>query len=103
MTQIVENWARLAGRVEAWDPPADPDGMGTLTLRVETVSDIPRQEGATYKNLLQGTEGRSIRILVPTPVARVTPAVGERMEIDVRRGRAPEHVFARPSPFGPRR
>jgi len=98
MTQIVENWARLSGWVEAWDPPADPDGIGTLTLRVETVSDIP-----TYKNLLKGTEGRSLRILVPTPVVRGTPAVGERMEIDVRRGRAPDHVFARQSPFGPRR
>jgi hypothetical protein len=100
MTQIAENWARIAGRVEAWDPPAERDGSGTLTVRVESVSDIPREKGAAYKNLLKGDEGRSLRVLVPAAIAtRLKPAVGERVEFDVRRGRSPNHVFARPEPF----
>ena len=101
MTQIVENWARIAGQVEAWDPPAEADGMGTLTLRVEKVSDIPRQEGGTYKNLLKGTEGQSLRIQMPAAGSRGIPPIDERLELDVRRGRSPDHVFARPSPFPP--
>jgi hypothetical protein len=102
MTQIVENWARIAGRVEAWEPPAESGGMGTLTVRVETVSDIPRhQEAGTYKNLLKGTEGQSLRIQLPAAGSRGIPPVGERLELDVRRGRSPDHVFARPSPFPP--
>ena len=102
MTQIVENWARIAGRVEAWEPPAEPGGMGTLMLRVETVRDVPRQEeDGTYKNLLRGTEGQSLRIQVPAAGSRGIPPVGERLELDVRRGRSPDHLFARPSPFPP--
>jgi hypothetical protein len=52
--------------------------------------------------LLNGDEGRSLRVLVPAAAAsRLQPAVGERIELDVRRGRSPDHVFARPQPFGP--
>jgi hypothetical protein len=102
MTQIAENWARISGRVEAWDPPTEPDGSGTLTVRIERVSDIPREKGAAYKNLLKGDQGRSLRVLIPAAaVSRLKPAVGERVELDVRRGRSPDHVFARPEPFGP--
>ena len=100
MTQIVENWARVVGRVEAWDPPAAPDGLGTLRVRVETISDIPRERGTTYKNLLKGDQGRSLRILVPAAAApRLNLVVGEPIQIDVRRGRSQDHVFARAEPF----
>jgi hypothetical protein len=100
VTRIVENWARVTGRVEAWEPPAEPDGLGTLRLRVESVSDVPRDRGAAYKNLLKGDEGRSLRILVPgEAVPQLTLGVGERIHVDVRRGRSPDHVFARPQPF----
>jgi hypothetical protein len=100
MSQIVENWARVTGRVEAWEPPTEPDGVGTLRLRVETVSDIPRERGAAYKNLLKGDEGRSLRILVPVAaVPGLTPVAGKRIHVDVRRGRSPDQVFARPEPF----
>jgi len=101
MTQISENWARIAGRVEAWDPPAQANGSGTLTVRVEKVSDIPRENGAAYANLLKGNEGRSLRIVIPAAIAaRLKPKFDERVEFDVRRGRSSDHVFARPEPLG---
>jgi hypothetical protein len=100
MTQIVENWARVTGRVEAWDPPAEAGGFGTLTLRVEHVSDIARPRGAPFRNLLKGDEGRCLRIHVPAAaVPRLTLSVGTRIHLDVRRGRSPDHVFARPESF----
>jgi len=101
MSQITENWARVAGRVEAWDPPAEPGGLGTLKLRVESVRDIPRGRGATYKNLLKADEGSSLRILVPAAAAPgLGLVVGQHVDLDVRRGRSLDHVFARPEPFG---
>ena len=100
MTQIVENWARIVGRVEGWDPPAEPDAPGTLIVRVEQVSDIPRENGAAYNNLLKGNEGQSLRILIPAAVAaRLKPRPDERVKFDVRRGRSSDHVFARPEPL----
>jgi hypothetical protein len=102
MSQVTENWARVAGRVEAWDPPAEPGGMGTLELRVERVSDIPCGGRATYKNLFTSNEGKSLRILVPAAAAPgLHLAVGEYVDLDVRRGRS--NVFARPEPFEERR
>jgi hypothetical protein len=71
-------------------------------VRVETVSDVPRENGAAYNNLLKGNEGRSLRILIPAAMAsRLEPAIDERIELDVRRGRSPDHAFARPEPFAP--
>jgi len=100
MSQIVENWARVAGRVEAWEPPAEANGVGTLQVCVEKVSDVERESGASYANLLKGGEGRSLRILVPAAVAqRLKPVVGKGIDLDVRRGRSREHVFARAEPF----
>jgi hypothetical protein len=101
MSQIVENWARVTGRVEAWEPPAKAGGVGTLTLRVESVSDIPRGRGLAYKNLLKGGEGRLLCVLVPAAAATQLPlVVGHRINLDVRRGRSQDRVFARPQPFG---
>ena len=102
MTQIIENWARIVGRVEAWDPPREPEELGTLTVRVEKVRDIPRENGATYNNLSKGNEGRSLRILIPASIAaRLKPTFDERVQFDVRRGRSSDHVFARPKPLSP--
>ncbi len=100
MTRIVENWARVVGRVEAWEPPSGPDGLGTLMVRVESISDIARERGTAYKNLLKGDEGRALRVLIPAAAApRLNLVVGKPVQVDVRRGRSSDHVFARPEPF----
>ncbi len=102
MVQIVENWSRVAGRVEAWDPPAQPDTPGTLTVRVERIDDVARQAGSPYANLLAGREGRVLRIQVPAvAAARLNVAVGDRIALDVRRGRSADHLFARPDRISP--
>jgi len=101
MTRIVENWAHVVGRVEAWEPPADPGGLGTLIVRVESVRDIARDRGTAYKNLLKGDQGRALRVLVPAAAApHLNLVVGKPIEVDVRRGRSPDHLFARAEPFG---
>ena len=101
MTRIVENWAHVVGRVEAWEPPADPGGVGTLIVRVESIKDIARERGPAYKNLLKGDEGRVLRVLVPAAAApRLNLVVGKPIQVDVRRGRSRDHVFARAEPFG---
>lgn len=103
MTQIVENWARVVGRIEAWEPPAEPEGAGTLMVRVESISDIARERGTAYRNLLKGDEGRTLRVLIPAAAApRLNPVVGKPIQVDVRRGRSPDHVFARAEPFSER-
>ena len=102
MVQIVENWSRIAGRVEAWKPPAQPDTPGTLSVRVERIDEVTHQTGSPYANLLAGNEGRVLQILVPAvAAARLNVAVGDRIELDVRRGRSVDHLFARPD--GPSR
>jgi hypothetical protein len=100
MSQIAENWARVTGVVEEWEPPTKSRETGSLRMRVETISDIPREAGGTYRNLLKDYEGRSLRVAVPAGgVLGLTVAVGSRVELDVRRGRQPDQVFARPEPF----
>ena len=100
MTQIAENWSRVSGQIEEWIVPAEAPEPVTLTVRVESVRDIPREQGAAYRNMLKGHEGRSLRILVPASAAsRLNLGVGEHVQLDVRRGRSPDLVFARPEPF----
>ena len=97
MTQIVENWSRLSGRVESWDAPKSPNDEGTLTIRVEQVGTVAKEEGAAYPNLLEGVKGTTVRIRVPAAaVPRVRVRAGEEVTLDVRRGRSPDSLFAHP-------
>jgi hypothetical protein len=97
MVQIVENWSRITGCVERWQPADRPDGSGALTVRVERVEEVVRPAGQAYPNLLAGCEGRVIQIEVPAIVAsRLDIKPGDRVEVQVRRGRSPEQLFARP-------
>lgn len=93
--QIVENWARVAGRVEDWRPPAEAGAPGLLTVRVERAETLETPERGPVPNLLRGHEGRSIQIQVPAAVA-ATFTPGARVALDVRRGRQPSAFFARP-------
>jgi hypothetical protein len=95
VVQIVENWSRIVGRVEGWEPPARGE-PGILTLRVARVADVPRGSSGAYANLLQETRGRVVRVSVSEPVAvGLGIAVGCDIDLDVRRGRSPEQLFGR--------
>lgn len=96
MVQIVKNWSRIVGAVERWEPPSAPGEPGTLTMRVQRVSDVPGLD-AEYKNLLTGSEGQRLEVHVPPDDARAAAfKPGQIVEMDVRRGRSPIRVFARP-------
>jgi hypothetical protein len=93
---IVENWSRLTGTVASWQAPAAPDEPGILTLRVERVRDVPSGRGA-YRNLLEAIEGQTVRIRVPHDAAKdLTIETGGTIELDVRRGRSADQLFAHP-------
>jgi hypothetical protein len=95
--QIVENWSRVSGCVDAWMPPSAAGRPGTLTVRVSRVAPIAREDGSLYPNLLSGAEGRLLRIEVPAVAAdRLAPSPGADVELDVRRGRTAERLFAHP-------
>jgi hypothetical protein len=97
MVEIVENWSRISGRVEIWEPPAASDAAGTLAVSVERVETVARDSGATYANLLADTKGRTLRIHVPSTAAEsIHLSAGSRIVLDVRRGRTPDQLFARP-------
>ena len=97
MTQIVENWSRLSGRVESWEPPKIPNDEGILTVRVEQVGSVAKEKGAAYPNLLEGVKGTTVRIRVPAAaVPRIRARPGEGVTLVVRRGRSPDLLFAHP-------
>jgi hypothetical protein len=97
VSHIVENWSRVIGQVEAWDPPAQPGGAGTLTVRVERVDDISSPAGSPYPNLLAGTEGRTLRVQVPAATAsQLDFKQAASIELEIRRGRSADRLFARP-------
>ena len=49
---IAENWSRLRGRVEAWDPPKKAGDPGTLTIVVDRVDDVAAADGSRHRNML---------------------------------------------------
>ena len=66
-------------------------------MRVERIDDVPRQAGSRYANLLAGSEGRLLHIQLPAAAATdFIVSVGDRIELDVRRGRSADRLIARP-------
>ena len=95
--QVVENWSRIAGRVESWTPPKDAEDHGELVVRVERVSDVKGEGGKAYPNLLEKADGTTLRVRVPPSAAsKIDPAEGASVTMDVRRGREPGLAFANP-------
>jgi hypothetical protein len=97
MPQVVENWSRISGTVESWDAPRSPGAEAVLTIHVDRVGDVPKHEGVVYPNLLTNLTGGTVRIRIPAAaVSRVSQRKGEQITLDVRRGRAPDALFAHP-------
>ena len=95
--QIVENWSRIHGRVEAWQPPRKAGEPGTLTLVVERVDDVALPNGSRHRNLMCDATGTTVQVMIPASAATgVQPRKGSTAVIDVRRGRSPDRVFAHP-------
>lgn len=95
--QIVENWSRMRGRVEAWHPPRKAGDPGTLTIVVDRVEDVISRDGSPHRNLLAEAAGTTVEVVVPGSAAeRVAPRKGSRVVVEVRRGTSPERVFAHP-------
>ena len=95
--EIAENWSRIRGRVDHWAPPAKPGDPGELTITVERVDDVPSPDGTRHRNLLTQSAGRTIHVVVPASAAsKVDAKRGATAEIEVRRGRSADRVFAHP-------
>jgi hypothetical protein len=95
--QIAENWARLRGRVEAWQPPQKSGESGTLTLAVDHVEDVVSRDGSRHPNLLADTAGTTVQVIVPASTAcHVEPQRGATAVIEARRGPSAHRVFAHP-------
>lgn len=95
--QIAENWSRIRGRIESWEPPSKPGDSGALTIVVERVDDVVSPDGSRHRNLLADSAGTKIEVIVPaSAAARVAPRKGSTAVVDVRRGRSSDRVFAHP-------
>ncbi len=94
---IAENWSRLRGKVEAWEPPQKAGDPGTLTIVVDRVDEVAAPDGSRHRNLLSGSAGSTVRVTVPASAAtHFCPRKGSTAVVDVRRGRAPDRLFAHP-------
>jgi hypothetical protein len=94
--EIVENWSRIVGTVQECQASADPDGPALVVIRVDEVSAVARG-GDAYRNLLTDTKGEVVRVQVPGVDARdLNLARGTCIEVEVRRGRRADKLFARP-------
>jgi hypothetical protein len=94
--QITENWSRISGRVESWSPPSRPDQPGILTVRLDTVEPV-RAKGRAVPSFLEGAPGRSVKVQVSAAAASTMALeTGTEVELDVRRGRTPDRLFAHP-------
>ena len=67
--QIAENWSRIRGRVEAWEPPQKAGDPGTLTIVVDRVDDVAAADGSRHRNMLSDTAGRTVHVTVPASAA----------------------------------
>ena len=95
--QIAENWSRIRGRVEDWQPPGKAGESGTLTLAVEHVEEVATRDGPPHRNLLAHAKGTTIHVVVPASAAgHVAPTKGATVVVEVRRGESPGRVFAHP-------
>jgi hypothetical protein len=94
---IAENWSRLRGRVEAWDPPQKAGDPGTLTIVVDRVEAVASPDGTLHRNMLSRTAGTTVRVTVPASAARrIEARKGSTAVVDVRRGKVPDRFFAHP-------
>ena len=98
MVQVRENWSHVTGRVESWTPPKDAEDHGELVVTVERVGDVLAEAGGrAHPNMLQKAEGSTLRVRVPaSAAAKLDPASGASISVDVRRGKDPGVVFAHP-------
>jgi hypothetical protein len=95
--QIIENWSRIRGRVEGWQPPRSPGDAGTLTIAVDDVENVAAADGTHHPNLLADAAGKTVRVIVPASAAQtVRPQTGTTAVVEVRRGQSPDHLFAHP-------
>jgi hypothetical protein len=95
--QIVENWSRIRGRVEAWRPPRRPGESGTLTVAVDDVENVASRDGSHHRNLLADAAGQTMQVIVPPGAAKELRArKGAIAVVEVRRGSSPDRVFAHP-------
>jgi hypothetical protein len=95
--QIAENWSRIRGRVEAWQPPRKAGDSGTLTIVVDGVEDVASRDGSLHRNLFADAAGTTVHVTVPASAAEHIDAHnGSTAVVDVRRGQSPDRVFAHP-------
>jgi len=95
--QIAENWSRIHGRVEAWQPPRRDGEPGTLTIAVDRVEAVVSRDGSPHRNLLADVEGKTVQVVVPSSAAQhVDPTKGSTAVVEVRRGPSSQRVFAHP-------
>jgi hypothetical protein len=94
--EIVENWSRIVGTVQEWKPPEEAKGPALIVIRVEDVGTVVRGH-ETYRNLLANTKGEVVQVQVPGVDARDLELVrGMHIEVEVRRGRSADKLFAKP-------
>ena len=94
---IVDNWSRLRGRVEAWEPPKKAGDSGTLTIVVDRVDEVAAADGSRHRNMLSDTAGKTVRVTVPASAAtQLQPRKGSTAVVNVRRGKVPDRLFAHP-------
>ena len=94
--EIVENWSRIVGTVHEWQPSEEPDGPATVVIRVEDVRTVMNGDHS-YRNLIATSKGEIVRVQVPCVDADdLTLVQGMHIELEVRRGRTPTRLFARP-------
>jgi len=95
--QIAENWSRLRGRVESWDPPRKAGDPGTLTIVVDHVDDVAAPDGTRHRNMLPDAAGKTVRVSVPaSAAAKIKAKKGAKAVVNVRRAKTPDRYFAHP-------